>query len=292
MNRLSIEDLSKRVSNKIILENIDLTIDSESIVALIGKNGAGKTSLIKSILGLYTYDTGIVNFYCDNRKIIYDTPPNLNITVKEYLNLFSMIYRKKSLETDKLNEILNMVSLEEYQNKKIKMLSYGMKKKLYLSTILLGRCDIIILDEPFNGLDYEAIIQLKSILTKCKNEYKSTIIISSHLLGELYDVCDSICILEHGRVMQYSSLNNNKKYLTISCEQDIVIKRLGDFFSNRPDTVVYSLKTKSISIEVDEKSKNHDLILELIEKNLPFEEIYYNNPIKEMMKRVNKWVEY
>jgi len=182
--------------DKKVIDNLNLSLDGELIHGIVGLNGAGKTTLLNTLFGLKKSDAGIITF--DNQKInkksvAYLVADNFfysNITGKEYLSLF----KNKEFDTDQWNKLFNLPL-----DKIIDGYSSGMKKKLALLGILKQDKPLMILDEPFNGLDIETCRILRMILLRLKEKNK-TIIITSHIIETLTNLCDFIHYLEAGQI--------------------------------------------------------------------------------------------
>jgi ABC-2 type transport system ATP-binding protein len=182
--------------DKKVIENLSLSLDSGLIHGIVGLNGAGKTTLLNTLFGLKKSDAGTIAF--DNQKInkksvAYLVTENFfysNITGKEYLSLF----RNREFDTDKWNKLFSL-PLDEI----IDGYSSGMKKKLALFGILKQDKPLMILDEPFNGLDIETCRIIRMILLRLKEKNK-TIIITSHIIETLTNLCDFIHYLESGQI--------------------------------------------------------------------------------------------
>lgn len=191
-----ISNLSKKFGNKKVLENISLSIKKGSITGIVGKNGAGKSTLFNCINGLISYSGKVlINNQSTHGKIGFlpATPMFMSkITGKEYLQL---VCNASKVNYSTIEEV-NFFNLP--LNKYAETYSTGMKKKLALNGVLIQQKDILILDEPFNGIDIESNELIKDIIVKLKENNK-TIILSSHILSSLFDICDSIY-----------ELNNNK----------------------------------------------------------------------------------
>jgi ABC-2 type transport system ATP-binding protein len=179
-----------------VLDLLNLSLNRNNIHGIVGLNGAGKTTLLNSIYGLTKIDSGEIS--CDGRNISkkdisYLVTENFfysNITAREYLNLFS----NPLFDVDKWNELFSL-PLDNI----IDSYSTGMKKKLALLGTLKQDKSIMILDEPFNGLDIETCRIIRSILLRLKDRGK-TIIITSHIIETLTNLCDFIHYLENGRI--------------------------------------------------------------------------------------------
>ncbi len=182
--------------NKKVIDSLNLTMEENTINGIVGLNGTGKTTLLNAIYGLKKIDSGTINLKeaaITKREIAYLVTENFfysNITGREYLSLF----KNKQFNDDKWNELfllpLNHI-IDEY--------SSGMKKKLAIIGILKQDKPIIILDEPFNGLDIETSRIIRSILLRLKKRGK-TIIITSHIIETLTNLCDYIHYLENGKI--------------------------------------------------------------------------------------------
>ena len=189
--------------NKKVIDSLNLTMEENTINGIVGLNGTGKTTLLNAIYGLKKIDSGTINLKetaITKREIAYLVTENFfysNITGREYLSLF----KNKQFNDDKWNELfllpLNHI-IDEY--------SSGMKKKLAIIGILKQDKPIIILDEPFNGLDIETSRIIRSILLRLKKKGK-TIIITSHIIETLTNLCDYIHYLENGKI-KYSREKN------------------------------------------------------------------------------------
>jgi ABC-2 type transport system ATP-binding protein len=201
---LTINILEKKYTTQLILEKINLKIDTFGIYGLVGKNGQGKTTLFKCILGLENYKG---ESYINNSKIALQNvawcqaEPSIygELTAKEFYEFY-----KKLLD---LNETIINPLFEVPENKLIREFSTGMKKKVYLNAIFQKNYPIYFLDEPFNGLDLEANYILMQYLIKKSKE--SIILISSHIMDILYNNCEQIFVISNKNLMQFEKENFN-----------------------------------------------------------------------------------
>ena len=182
--------------DKPVIDGLKLKMDEDKIHGIVGLNGSGKTTLLNTIFGLKRPVSGIVLFQgkkTGKKDISYLVTENYfysNITGREYLQLF----KNKAFLTEKWNELFRL-PLDEL----IDSYSSGMKKKLALMGTLKQNKPLMILDEPFNGLDIESTRILRMILLKLKEQGK-TIIITSHIIETLTNLCDEIHFLENGKI--------------------------------------------------------------------------------------------
>ena len=194
---ISIENLTLSYNKRsTVIDSLSLFLEENNIHGIVGMNGAGKTTLLNAIYGLIKRDSGEIHRAgqkITKRDISYLTTENYfysNITGREYIGLF----RNAHFDLDKWNELFSL-PLDEL----IDHYSTGMKKKLALLSILKQDKPILILDEPFNGLDIETCRIIRSILLRLKERGK-TVIITSHILETLTNLCDYIHYLENGRI--------------------------------------------------------------------------------------------
>lgn len=205
---LEVKNLTKKIGNKIILSNISFEIERNKIVGLVGKNGAGKTTLLKSLVGLYNIDDGniIINGFDlrkNHKNAIKDVGAMIDgaelydyMSANDNLKAFKIMF--KGISEERIDELLSLMSLESCRYKKLKTYSLGMKQRAGLANALINNPKLLILDEPTNGLDPVGISDLRRFL---KTLDGVTIIISSHLLSEIENICEEVIFIDDGKIL-------------------------------------------------------------------------------------------
>lgn len=210
---LKIENLTKKYGKFLALDNLNLHIEKGEIFGFVGPNGAGKTTTMRIVCGLLSATGGSV--YVDGinaitnpedikRKVgyvpdffgVYD-----NLQVMEYMEFYGSMYGMKKDEIDEISEgLLELVNLSDKKHEFVDTLSRGMKQRLCVARALIHNPDLLVLDEPNSGLDPRARFEMKEVL-KNLGAMGKTIIISSHILPELSEMCSSIGIMERGKLI-------------------------------------------------------------------------------------------
>lgn len=211
MNCIETKGLSYRFSEgETVLNNIDLAIPNGSIYGFLGANGAGKTTTLKLLLGLLKKQQGDIRIFNqslhENRKGIlkrtgtFIESPSLygHLTAKENLQIWQRIYQCSS---SNINEVLDLVGLSHTGNKSTGKFSLGMKQRLGIAIALLHKPQLLILDEPTNGLDPTGMIEIRDLLKKLNKESGITILISSHLLTEVEKLVTDVGIIHKGNLL-------------------------------------------------------------------------------------------
>lgn len=274
-NLLTVNGVTKRFSEFIALDNINFSIKYGETIGLIGKNGAGKTTLMKTILGLYKDFLGEI--YYEDRLIDHSNPKVMNtigslvdcsfyedMTAYDNLKIQMMGIKKMkpSLYKEKIMDLLKFVDLENVYNKKVKSFSFGMKQRLGLVQSLLSEPKLLILDEPFVGLDPVGIELLKEKIHYLSTEKKVSIIFSSHQLKEVEDLCEKILVIGNKKVIYdglYSELNSNKSY-TVCLSESIQDNEIMNNMRRGKSSI------KELSIEDNcIKFKDSNLLSEVLE---------------------------
>ena len=197
---IKIQDLYKRYGSKEVLQGLNMEFSKGGVYGIMGANGAGKTTLFKCISGLESYQGTIISEIdpLKNHLGLLWTVPYFfsKITGREYIRLLCNARNIKIKNIDEKN--IFELPLDRFASQ----YSTGMKKKLALTAILLQQNQVLILDEPFNGVDMESNIIIESIINELKNLGK-TLIISSHIFASLKNLCDEIFLLKDGIIEKH-----------------------------------------------------------------------------------------
>lgn len=201
---LSVNNLMKTYGNFIAVNDVSFSLEKGKIYGLLGPNGAGKTTIMKLLVNLLKKDSGTIE-YDDGVKIQYlmDVPKFYEyMKVEEYLILLASF----NDEVDMVNSVLEKTCLLEHRNKKIKALSRGLRQKLGIASMLIGRVDVLILDEPISALDPIGRKEVLDIIKSLKGQ--TTVIFSSHILSDIEQVCDNILLINGGKILVNDTCEN------------------------------------------------------------------------------------
>ena len=221
MDVLTIKGLCKSFGDKQVLKGVELSVPKNSIFGFIGKNGAGKTTVMKCILGLIPTDAGEI-FVSGERVAFGDTPTNRFIgylpdvpefysfmTAREYLSFSADLMRmEKDAAAARVDELLELVGLSGEKHR-IKGFSRGMKQRLGIAVALLSRPMLLLCDEPTSALDPVGRREILDLLVKLKNE--TTVLFSTHILSDVERICTDVVFLNDGKIV---CLNNEERFIS------------------------------------------------------------------------------
>jgi ABC-2 type transport system ATP-binding protein len=221
---LRINDLSKTYGQKKALNGVSFEVERGKIYGFIGENGAGKTTAIRAITGLSPIENGTIELFGKSdskglaearRKMgcLVESPIlDMRKTAKENLMLQELLYGNK--DASKADKILNRVGLGDVKNKKVGNFSLGMKQRLGIALALINDPELLILDEPVNGLDPMGMVDVRELLVSLCRDDGITIVISSHILAELYQLATDYIIISHGHIISTLSKDELDKLCT------------------------------------------------------------------------------
>lgn len=219
---IEIKNLTKIYNNKKVVDDISFTVNDKEIFAFIGHNGAGKTTTIKSIVGINDFDSGeilingksIKTQSLEAKQVIAYVPDNPdlyeNMRAIDFINFICDMYEID--EEKRQNRILKyakLLEIEDKLNDEISSFSHGMKQKIAIISALAHDPDILIMDEPFVGLDPKAVFDLKNIMKEmCQNN--KTIFFSTHILDVAEKLCDRVAIIKNGKIVKVGKMKDIK----------------------------------------------------------------------------------
>lgn len=292
-NIIITNDLTKRYGDKNAADKINIHVKKGEIYGLIGRNGAGKTTILKMLSGLSTPTEGTYSIFGKTGKEL-DTVrskvgtlienPGLypNLSAYENLKLKCIVMGRN--EDGYINEILSLVGLQHTGKKASKTFSMGMKQRLGIALALIGDPEIIILDEPINGLDPQGIAEMRDILTMLSKDKGLTIIISSHILEELAKIADAYGIIHDGKLLVEMTAEELKEkcgeYTVLKTDDnnkttDILKKfNITDFSQVDEETIHIRVKMNNKGKIIQELVMSGVDIREIAEKRITLEQYY------------------
>jgi ABC-2 type transport system ATP-binding protein len=218
---LKCEKLVKDFGRKRVLKGVSFSVESGDILAFIGPNGAGKTTTIKLILGLQSITEGKVFINGINAKERFTKAiarvgaivenPDLYMYTSGYDNLKMIARMYKNVGINRIDEVVKLVGLGKRIHDKVSKYSLGMRQRLGIAQALLHSPNLLILDEPTNGLDPEGIKEMRELLVNLAQNEGMAILISSHNLSELENFCNKVCIIKNGEIIEMSDINEVKQ---------------------------------------------------------------------------------
>ncbi|MGG3803261.1 ATP-binding cassette domain-containing protein [Metabacillus fastidiosus] len=217
MKEMMIEttNLTKKFKGKTVVDNINLSIKKGEIYGFLGPNGAGKTTTIRMLLGLMKPTNGKIELFGQNvknnhiealRKIgsLVESPSYYgHLTARENLEALRKILQ---VPKNRIDEVLSIVRLTNDANRPVKGFSLGMKQRLGIAAAILGNPELLILDEPTNGLDPSGIHEIRDLIKNMPKQYGITVLISSHLLSEIDQIATEVGIIMKGKIIYQDSI--------------------------------------------------------------------------------------
>lgn len=266
---LKTNELTKKYKGFHALHHVSIGLEPGKIYGLIGPNGAGKSTLMRMIAGLSYPTSGSLELFgqstpkgiqAERRRIgcMIESPSLImNMTAKENMKAHRVMRGIPNVEME--NELLELVGLGDTGDKKVKNFSLGMKQRLGIAISLINNPELLILDEPINGLDPIGVIEVRDLLIKLCEEKHITILISSHNLPELYQVATDYIIIHEGEIKQTLTLeeleNRCQRHILIECDEP---ERLLSVLESELHTTNFKVmpdKTVKLYDFVDDKKK-------------------------------------
>ncbi len=259
---LEVKDLTKTYGDKRAVNHISFTVNRGEIVGFLGPNGAGKTTTMNIITGYLSATSGTVTVdgleilqepLKVKKKIGYlpEQPPLYpDMTVKEYLNFMFDLKKVKLPRQEHLQEVCRLVKIQDVYERLIRNLSKGYRQRVGLAQALLGKPDLLILDEPTVGLDPKQIIDMRNLIKALGKDH--TVLLSSHILTEVQAVCDRVVVINQGRIVANDTpghlssrmSSNHSFWVRIEGPKDQVLKALQTLPQVRKAEITHQVEPK------------------------------------------------
>lgn len=284
MNVLEVNNVYKKLGKREIIKGISFSIKEGEIFGFLGPNGAGKTTTIRMMVGLIAADKGTISI-CGNNigtnsvkalsnvgAVVENPEMYTYLSGRQNLNMIADI---KKIPRKNVDEIIELVNLSGRIDDKVGKYSLGMKQRLGLASALLSKPKLLILDEPTNGLDPTGIIDFREIVKKAVKETNAAVLISSHILSEVQQLCDTVAFINHGEIKAIESIadgniNNQTETLTIVVGDS---SKAGVALQNISVVRGCSAIDNTFTV-VTEKNSSPEVIKALVSENIDIYEVY------------------
>ena len=272
-NILSVNEITKTYPRVCAVNNLNLKVEKGDIFGILGPNGSGKTTTLGMILGVINATSGNYSWFnapinTNNRKRIgalLETP-NFYNSLSGLQNL-TVVSKIKEVSESDVYRVGKIVGLENRLQDKFKTYSLGMKQRLAIASVLLGNPEVIILDEPTNGLDPKGIIDIRELITKIAKD-GVTVILASHMLDEVEKVCSHVCILKNGSSLIQGNIKDLVKgdnFIEISSDD---LENLKKVISEFPGTENIDEQDGKLTVKISANMKNSELNQHLMKHNV------------------------
>lgn len=300
MKAIEVNNLVKRYGEVFAVSNISFSVEKGSICAILGPNGSGKTTTIKSICNLIIPDEGEIKVYGkDNKKTmdkmaaLFEGNRNLywRLTPTENLRYFAGIRGLGGKEiNEKIDELLTRFNLENKKNVVVNNLSKGMQQKVAIAMTLICNTDIILLDEPTLGLDVRSCMDIERELRTIAREMEKTVLLSTHDMKLVQNVCDDVVILDKGKIVADGTVENLLRMFRGMTYEFVLLNPMSEeikdyllglnynFYFTKDDTVLETeiSDSKEIYSIIDTLRAKNILVKEIKQKDVNFERVYLN----------------
>lgn len=290
MNKiLEVKNLTKKFGEFTAVDNISFDIKEGEVLGVLGPNGAGKTTTIQMLLGVMDPDFGDIKYFGrEFKKYRVEILKEINFastyislpwqfTVYEILDVFARLYEVRDKD-QRIKKLLKEFQLEHLVKKRYNDLSAGEKTRLVLTKAFINYPRIILLDEPTASLDPEIAIKVREFIKMQQNQYNLSVLLTSHNMSEVEELCDNVIMLNHGKVIDKGTPEILAKNIT-DCELELTIindsKKAKSFFEK--NKIPYKTNRYSFKILLDENSVT-ELLITLSKQEIKYQEISINKP--------------
>ncbi|GFH43416.1 ABC transporter [Lactococcus hodotermopsidis] len=299
---LTLKNVTKKFGSQLALDNVSLDVKKGDIYGLIGRNGSGKTTIMKIITDLSQATSGSVTLLGASKNTaqyvqslgrigaVIESPAAYN-KLTAYQNMKVICLQRGIHDYSLIDDMLQFVNLADTGKKKFKQFSLGMKQRLGIAMALIGQPDFLILDEPINGLDPFAIIEFRELIQKINRERNTTILISSHILTELYQVSTCFGFIHNGKMVQeiskddFDALVVDSILLNVDNAELATVILRENFEATFQVTSDHDIKITNTTLTVAEVNKvlaQNAIGINSIGKQENTLEDYYTNLVKEI----------
>ncbi|ASZ16792.1 ABC transporter ATP-binding protein [Bacillus cereus] len=276
---VKVERLTKRIGSKTLVENISFEVKKGEVVGLLGPNGAGKTTLMRMMVGMIRMTEGEVWIDGQSVKQQFESTaskigavieaPEFYPFLSGYENLTYFGRMNGNVTEERIDEVVKLLGMGQVIDRKVKAYSLGMRQRLGIAQALIHDPDVLILDEPTNGLDPSGIHEMRMYIKKIAHEQGKAVLVSSHLLSEVELMCDRVIIIQHGEYVATQNIQHDQ-----SEEMETIRIRVDD--ANKAAEMLDQdvlIKGNDLLIHVkDEEIPN--VIRTLLEKNIQVYRVY------------------
>ena len=259
---LETEDLTKRFGRRVAVNELSMRVERGNIFGFLGQNGAGKSTTIRMALGLVRPTSGHVRLLGHDMAkhplralartgAIVETPTFYeNYSGLQNLRLLAAM--SGGADQQRINQVLDIVGLRARAGDKVRVYSHGMKQRLGIAQALLPSPEMIILDEPTDGLDPQGIHEVRALIRRLRDELNLTVLLSSHLLNEVEQTCDRVAIIDHGRLLYQGTIEaliDKEKTVKLTVDR---LEEAYTILSADPALVVSRNGTQSLYIKMSD----------------------------------------
>jgi ABC-2 type transport system ATP-binding protein len=286
-NILSIQNLTKHYGKRVVLNALSLTVEKGSVYGLLGPNGSGKTTTLSILLDIIPQNTGTYEWFGQSnnhqaRKKIGSLleSPNFYSYLSAERNLMIAADIKEVPYSD-IERVLKFVSLYDRRKDSFKTFSLGMKQRLAIASALLGNPEILVLDEPTNGLDPKGIYEIRELIFNISNQ-GITIIIASHILDEIEKVCTDVAIIKEGNLVikgKVSDILSEERIVEVGAEN---LELLQQLLKDHPGIKAIRKELNVLAITIDDKITSQDINKMLMDKGVAVNHLAYRKKNLEM----------
>lgn len=272
MELLKLENVTKKIKNNVIVDNVSLSINSGEIVGFLGPNGAGKTTTIKMIMGLFSITSGTISVCGHDVKTDFENAMKNVGAIVENPDLYKRLSGRENLKyfaefhgedaVSNIDDVIELVKMKDRIDDKIRNYSLGMRQRVGLAQALLHMPSLLVLDEPTNGLDPIGIKEMRDLLKQLATQSGTGIFISSHLLSEMELICDRIYIIDNGVIIGEKEIGVDEKeveeiyaYTFVTDDDDKVYEKFQGMNTNcekMPEGVNLVMKNSEIPLIIKE----------------------------------------